>query len=215
MDTKRLKLIMSLLAGISVLTGGILINLFIAANQVTIESLRNDSFFVYDAPIEIDEFSLTDHNNEPFTRSALKDKWTLVFFGYTFCPDICPITMAAIKQFYDLLEDNGTQSDVKVVMISVDPNRDTPEKLAEYVGFFNPEFIGLTGDYNKLYTMARKMNVAFSYLRVDDDNYLVTHNGEIMLIDPQGNNVGFFKAPYDPQLMLDNFRAVKKFSAKN
>jgi len=215
MDTKRLKLIMSLLAGISVLTGGILINLFIAANQVTIESLRNDSFFVYDAPIEIDEFSLTDHNNEPFTRSALKDKWTLVFFGYTFCPDICPITMAAIKQFYDLLEDNGTQSDVKVVMISVDPNRDTPEKLAEYVGFFNPEFIALTGDYNNLYTMARKMNVAFSYLRVDDDNYLVTHNGEIMLIDPQGNNVGFFKAPYDPQLMLDNFRAVKKFSAKN
>jgi len=215
MDTKPLKIIMSLLAGISVLTGSLLVYLFIAANQVTTESLRNESFFVYDAPIEIDEFSLTDHNSEPFTRGALEDKWTLVFFGYTFCPDICPITMAAIKQFYDLLEDNGLESDVQVAMISVDPNRDTLEKLAQYVGFFNPEFIGLTGDYNNLYTMARKMNVAFSYLRVDDDNYLVTHNGEIMLIDPLGNNVGFFKAPYDPQLMLDNFRAVKKFSAKN
>ncbi len=136
------------------------------------------------------------------------------FFGYTFCPDICPITMAAIRQFYDLLAVEGLESDVQVVMISVDPNRDTPEKLAEYVGFFNPEFIGLTGDYNNLYNMARKMNVAFSYLRVDDDNYLVTHNGEVMLIDPQANNVGFFKAPYDPQLMLENFLAVKKYNPK-
>lgn len=209
-----MKIMMSLLAGISVLTGGLLVYLFIATNQVNKESLRNDSFFVYDAPIELDEFSLTDHNNEPFARDALKDKWTLVFFGYTFCPDICPITMAAIRQFYDLLAVEGLESDVQVVMISVDPNRDTPEKLAEYVGFFNPEFIGLTGDYNNLYTMARKMNVAFSYLRVDDDNYLVTHNGEVMLIDPQANNVGFFKAPYDPQLMLDNFLAVKKYTGK-
>ena len=122
--------------------------------------------------------------------------------------------MASIRQFYDLLEKNSATSDVQVAMISVDPNRDTPEKLASYVGFFNPAFIGLTGDYSNLYSLSRQMNVAFSYLRVDDENYLVTHNGEIMLIDPEGNNVGFFKAPYQPELMLENFQAVKTYLSK-
>lgn len=214
MDNARIKILLTILAGISVLLGAFLVYLVFVFNPITKESLRNDSFFVYDAPIHIDDFSLTDQLGDTVTQELLANKWTLVFFGYTFCPDICPLTMASIRQFYDLLEKNSAINDVQVAMISVDPNRDTPEKLASYVNFFNPAFIGLTGDYSSLYSLSRQMNVAFSYLRVDDENYLITHNGEIMLIDPQGNNVGFFKAPYQPELMLENFQAVKKYMVK-
>ena len=214
MDNTRIKILLPILAGISVLLGTFLFYLAFVFNPITKESLRNDSFFVYDVPIHIDDFSLTDHSGDTVTQDLLANKWTLVFFGYTFCPDICPLTMASIRQFYDLLETYSAVNDVQVAMISVDPNRDTPEKLASYVGFFNPAFIGLTGDYSSLYTLSRQMNVAFSYLRVDDENYLVTHNGEIMLIDPEGNNVGFFKAPYQPELMLENFQAVKTYLSK-
>ena len=211
MDHSRIKILFPILAGISVLLGTFLFYRVFMFNPVTKESLRNDSFFVYDAPIEIDDFILTNHHDENVTQDLFQNKWTLVFFGYTYCPDICPLTMASIRQFYDLLEESSEANDVQVVMISVDPNRDTPEKLSSYVQFFNPAFIGLTGDYSSLYSISRQMNVAFSYLRVDEENYLVTHNGEIMLVDPQGNNVGFFKAPYQPELMLENFQAVKRY----
>ena len=141
MDNTRIKILLPILAGISVLLGTFLFYLAFVFNPITKESLRNDSFFVYDVPIHIDDFSLTDHSGDTVTQDLLANKWTLVFFGYTFCPDICPLTMASIRQFYDLLETNSAVNDVQVAMISVDPNRDTPEKLASYVGFFNPAFI--------------------------------------------------------------------------
>ena len=197
MEKYRFKILISILAGFSVASGALLIYLAIAANEVSIESLRNDGFFVYDAPIQLDEFSLLDHQNQPFTNQSFNGKWTLVFFGYTFCPDICPLTLASIKQFYDLLEAKEGVEDVQVVMVSVDPDRDTPDVLANYVRFFHPSFIGVTGEYARLYTVSRQMNIAFSYIPIDEENYLVTHNGEIMMLDPDGNNVGFFKAPAD------------------
>lgn len=211
MEKSRFKIVLTLLACMSVLTGGMLFYLYSEATRVTADSLRNDGLFVYDAPNPLEDFSLTDHNGETFTNANLAGKWTLVFFGYTFCPDICPLTMASIRQFHDLLDENGEAEDVQVVMISVDPERDTQEVMANYVTYFNPEFVGVTGEYATVYTLAREMNISFNYVRMDDENYLVNHNGEIMLIDPQGNNVGFFKPPYEPDFMRENFLAVKKF----
>ena len=205
------KKLIPLLAVCCLLTGATLTMLYLAMTRVTTEDLRNDGFFIYDAPIEIDPFSLVDHTGAPFTQQSLQGHWTLIFFGYTFCPDICPITLASIRQFHDLLEDSNDGGELQVVMISVDPERDTQEVLSNYVTFFKPEFLGARGEYAQTYTLARTMNLSFSYTRIDDENYLVNHNGEIMLLDPQGNNVGFFKAPHNPKGMLENFQAVKKF----
>ena len=104
--------------------------------------------------------------------------------------------------------------DVQVVMISLDPKRDTTEVLNNYVTYFNSDFIGATGDYADIYGVSRQMNVAFTYTPIDDENYLVTHNGEIMLVDPSGRDVGFFKAPHDPAAMQANFARVKKYLAQ-
>lgn len=211
MENFRLKILFAVIAAAILVSGSMLALTIWQANRITAESLRNDGFFIYDAPITLADFNLEDHRGEPFTNENLQGSWTLVFFGYTFCPDICPITLASIKQFYDLLVASGNAENVQVMMISVDPERDSTEVLANYVTFFNPEFIGARGDYTQVYTLARNMNVSFSYTRVDDDNYLVNHNGEIMLLNPEGDNVGFFKAPHEPQGMLDNFLVVKKF----
>jgi len=212
MNQTRFRILVSIIVLASVLSGALLVTAYQKASRVTPQQLRNDALFVYDDPITLNAFSLTKHTGGPFTNTSLQGSWTLVFFGYTFCPDICPITMAAIKQFYDLLEASGEGENVQVVMISVDPERDTEEVLKNYVTYFNPEFIGARGDYSDVYQLARNVNLTFAYTRVDDDNYLVNHNGEIMVMGPTGDNVGFLKAPYEPQRMLENFLALKSFS---
>lgn len=214
MEQARLKKIILLLAGCSLISSAVLVYMFslVTRQDMNNDVLRNDSFYQYQDPIVLDAFSLSDHTGAMFDKNRLTGKWSLVFFGYTFCPDICPLTMASIRQFYQLLEMNGEAGDVQVVMISVDPQRDTAEVMGNYVTYFNPEFIGVTGDYADIFALSRQMNAAFSYTPIDADNYLVTHNGEIMLIDPAGNDVGFFKAPYEPELMLENFRLARRFS---
>jgi len=212
MNQTRFRILVSIIVLASVLSGALLVTAYQKASRVTPQQLRNDALFVYDDPITLNAFSLTKHTGVPFTNTSLQGSWTLAFFGYTFCPDICPITMAAIKQFYDLLEASGEGENVQVVMISVDPERDTEEVLKNYVTYFNPEFIGARGDYSDVYQLARNVNLTFAYTRVDDDNYLVNHNGEIMVMGPTGDNVGFLKAPYEPQRMLENFLALKSFS---
>ncbi len=212
MNQTRFRILVSIIVLASVLSGALLVTAYQKASRVTPQQLRNDALFVYDDPITLNAFSLTKHTGGPFTNTSLQGSWTLAFFGYTFCPDICPITMAAIKQFYDLLEASGEGENVQVVMISVDPERDTEEVLKNYVTYFNPEFIGARGDYSDVYQLARNVNLTFAYTRVDDDNYLVNHNGEIMVMGPTGDNVGFLKAPYEPQRMLENFLALKSFS---
>ena len=206
--------LLTLLAGIAVISGAVLVSLYLSANAVTAQSLRNDSFFVYDSPTGLETFSLIDDAGNEFTNEDLNGQWSLVFFGYTFCPDICPLTLASLKQFYELLGKHGENADIQVVMISVDPERDTQEVLSNYVKYFNTEFTGVTGDFAPIYTLARQMNITFNYVAMDDENYLVNHNGEVMLIDPEGNNVGFFKPPYHPEQMRENFLAVKKFLGK-
>jgi len=212
MNQTLFRILVSIIVLASVLSGALLVTAYQKASRVTPQQLRNDALFVYDDPITLNAFSLTKHTGGPFTNTSLQGSWTLVFFGYTFCPDICPITMVAIKQFYDLLEASGEGENVQVVMISVDPERDTEEVLKNYVTYFNPEFIGARGDYSDVYQLARNVNLTFAYTRVDDDNYLVNHNGEIMVMGPTGDNVGFLKAPYEPQRMLENFLALKSFS---
>lgn len=211
MTSHPLKFPLAILVAVACLAGIVLLLLGLGREQVTAESLRNDAIFVYDAPISLNAFSLTDDEGQAFTNASLSGRWTLVFFGYTFCPDICPLTLASITRFYDLLADNGEAQDVQVVMISVDPERDTQEVLHNYVTYFNPAFTGASGEYAEVYTLARQMNVTFNYVAMDDENYLVNHNGEVMLIDPQGNNVGFFKPPYAPDLMRENFLAAKRY----
>lgn len=189
---------------------GLTLNRILSPAVMTPEQLNDNGLFVYEVPRRFSDFTLMDQYGEPFTAERLRGQWSLLFFGYTFCPDICPITMATLRQFEQVLADVDTDaaSSVQIAMISVDPERDTPEKLGEYVGFFGDDYIGATGEYIDIFNFARQLNVAFGYQPQEGGEYLVNHSGQIILINPEGHYHGFFKVPHDPEQMALTFRSV-------
>jgi protein SCO1/2 len=170
--------------------------------------LQANGLYLMDPPRDFGEFALRDHRGQPFTPSALEGHWTLVFFGFTYCPDVCPTTMAFLDQFVGELE--GTEvEDTEVVMISVDPARDTVEQLATYVPFFNPDFTGVTGEFLDLFRVATALNTPFRRAPGQGDDYQVDHSANVVLINPRGHYHGFFKAPLDLAKMKVTYRAAR------
>ena len=110
---------------------------------LTVSEMQANGLYILKTPRNFGEVALIDQNGNPFTRERFLDKWTLVFFGFTYCPDICPTTMSFLNDLMGQLE--GTEAaDTQVVMVSVDPARDTVEQLASYVPYFNPDCTGVT-----------------------------------------------------------------------
>lgn len=170
--------------------------------------LQANGLYLMDPPRDIGAFALLDHRGDPFIPTSLENQWTLVFFGFTNCPDICPTTMAFLDQFVGELE--GTEAgDTGVVMISVDPARDTVEQLASYVPYFNEDFTGVTGDFLDLFRFATALNTPFRKVAGQGDDYQVDHSANVVLINPRGHYHGFFKAPLDLAKMKVTYRAAR------
>jgi protein SCO1/2 len=108
------------------------------------------------------DFQLIDHNKQIFTAENLKGYWSLVFVGYTYCPDICPTTLAELKGVYPELQKIPSDFPIQVVLLSVDPKRDTPERLNEYINFFHADFIGVSGEHPQLFPLVRAMGMMYS-----------------------------------------------------
>ncbi len=171
------------------------LNKMLTPRILSAEELRVNGVILFDPPRIIKEFSLVDHRGENFTKSDLEGKWTLMFFGFTHCPDICPTTLAKLAQLTKGL-DEKTLSKLHVVMVSVDPARDSVEKLAEYVPFFHPDFTGVTGEFMDILSFSRNVNVVFNKV-VTGDDYTVDHSGNIVLVNPEGHYQGFIKPPFE------------------
>ena len=145
---------------------------------------------------EIKPFQLTDHNNQAFTKKQLAEKWSWIFLGYTSCPDVCPTTLQELNFVYDDLK--GISANTQILLVSADPSRDTPEKLAQYIAYFNEEFIALTADHGVLFPFARNLGLMYAINEpednsVDKDYYLVDHSASLVLVNPQGNIAAIFK----------------------
>lgn len=137
-------------------------------------------------PRRIPDYALVDMDGKPFALSQLQGKSVLVFFGYTFCPDVCPLTMAELKQTKTLL--GPLAEKVAVLYVSVDPERDTPEVLKKYIGSFDPEFIGVTGDIDTVRRFATEFGAAFEKQKPQGTSasYLVAHTSFTYLLDADG-----------------------------
>ena len=144
-------------------------------------------------------FELQADDGQPFGPANLKDRWTLLFFGYTHCPDVCPTTLGTLKNAWDALGKSaaGTKG-VEVVFVSVDPERDTIAHLKEYVDYFDPAFTGVTGDAGNLLTFSRAPGAIYRKTKgSSEDNYLVDHTAAIFVIDPAGRYAAVLSAPHD------------------
>jgi cytochrome oxidase Cu insertion factor (SCO1/SenC/PrrC family) len=140
----------------------VLVFLFVLKSEINLkDELREIGVTVFPDIRPIQEFELVDENFASFAKDNLKDKWTMLFFGFTSCPDICPITMTELKKFYEQV-DPSLKDDLNVVMVSVDPERDDPETIGNYVNGFNEEFLGVTGDINSIAGAASQFFVGYS-----------------------------------------------------
>jgi len=156
------------------------------------------------------DFELHDQNNQPFGERQLKGKWSLLFFGYTHCPDICPISLQAMAEMMEAIDDKHVREDIQVTFISVDPDRDTPTILKSYVEYFNPTFIGATAALPELKKLTASIGIAHKLEKTSDDqtSYFVSHSGAIVLVNPQAEFSGLFSAPHDALAMARDMTKI-------
>ncbi len=165
---------------------------------------------VLDSPRPLPVFSLTDHDGASFDRARLEGHWTLMFFGFTHCPDVCPTTLFTLARVAEQLGNLPDQDRPEVVMVSVDPNRDTPEILASYVAYFHPGFVGVTGDMPRILGLTQAMGVAFAYTPVEgsEGGYAVDHTASIFLVDPTGRLAAIFGSPHVADDIAHDYRLI-------
>jgi protein SCO1/2 len=165
---------------------------------------------VFGKPRDIGSFKLADHTGKTFDNLALQGRWSFVFFGYTHCPDVCPTTLSVLNSVARKLEDH--EDDVQFVFITVDPERDTPEKLGQFVSYFNGAFIGVTGSNAAISELTRQLGVIFA--RVTDnagaDNYLMDHTASVLLFDPAGRFHAVFSPPLNAADITDDFGRISQ-----
>jgi protein SCO1/2 len=140
------------------------------------------------------ELSLTNQDGQAVAVDQLKEQWSLLFFGYTFCPDICPATLAQLRQLQGLLPEE-TRANLRIVLVTVDPKRDTPEQLKKYLDYFDAGFIGLTGEEATLQKLANAVSIPYIPADTSKENYTVDHSGNLVIIGPDGTQRGFIRAP--------------------
>jgi protein SCO1/2 len=175
---------------------------------LTATEMQINGLYVMETPRSFGEVNLVDQHGAAFTNERLQGKWTLVFFGFTYCPDICPTTMSFLNDLLGQLE--GTEvEDTEVLMVSVDPARDTVAVLADYMPYFNPEFTGVTGEFLDIHRFATALNTPFRKVPGQGDNYLVDHSANVVLINPRGDYHGFFKSPLDMAKMKLTYRSAR------
>ena len=175
---------------------------------MTPAEMKVNGLYLLETPRNFGDLNLVDHLGERFTRDRFVGQWSLVFFGFTYCPDICPTTMAFLDRLVGELE--GTEvEDTQVVMVSVDPARDTVEQLASYVPYFNQDFVGVTGEFLDIHRFATALNTPFRKVPGQADDYLVDHSANVVLINPRGDYHGFFKAPLDLAKMKLTYRSAR------
>jgi len=161
-------------------------------------------------PKNLTPFQLTTDNKQVFTNNNLKGHWSLLFFGFTNCPELCPTTLATLNKMYQILQHDKQNPMPQVVFISVDPKRDTPQKIADYLLGFNKNFIGTTGNQQQLDQLTQELNVMYAKIMANstDQNYSVDHSGTILMTNPQGQLYAVFTTPHDPQALAQDVRVI-------
>ena len=156
---------------------------------------------VLPAPNPVPEFSLLNQHGNAVDQAVFEGQWDLVFFGFTHCPDICPTTLQVLASAKKALAENGRQTLPRIVLVSVDPERDTPEILGEYVNYFGQGNLGLTGALEEIRKLTGGLGIFFEKQLGDGETYAVDHSAAVLVIDPDGRFHSLFGGPH----VVDNY----------
>ena len=149
--------------------------------------------------IDLPDFALVDHTGSPVGNDVFDGYWNLVFFGFTHCPDICPLTLQVLDSAREQMAAEGLETLPRIVLVSVDPERDTPDKLAQYVNYFGDGNLGITGDLDELRKLTGALGIWFEKSALDGDNYGVDHAAAVLVIGPGGEYRAVFSAPHESE----------------
>lgn len=178
------------------------------APTLSADELQEKGVLLLQTPRQFSGVSLIDESGEPFTEEELQGRWSILFFGFTHCPDICPMTMADMNRLVEGLSEEERER-LQIVLVTVDPERDTPEQLRQYVHYFNPEFTGVTGDPNMIYRFATELGIAYNKVE-QGDSYTMDHTSSLVLINPRGHFHGYIRPPFDPAELRLAWRSMDR-----
>jgi protein SCO1 len=167
-------------------------------SQQQARQTASDNSIIFPVSRDLKDFSLVSSNGKAFTQTELLHHWTLLYFGFTHCPDVCPTTSSLMSKVYNQLHE--TYPDLQIVLVSLDPQRDSVDALAKYTASFNPAIIGVSGKIQELRKLQSQLGIYSARKDVpgDKDNYRLEHTASIMLINPQGQWAGMFKFGMNP-----------------
>jgi len=148
-------------------------------------------------PTPLPAFTLVDQRGETQTRTFFEGAWHLLFFGFTNCPDVCPTTLATLATVTKTLREQGDTDVPGIVLVSVDPERDTPEKLAEYIAYFGADNAALTGTEAAVRELTEPLGIYFNKVPLGDDDYTVDHSSVVLLVNPAGEFAALFSGPIE------------------
>ena len=154
-------------------------------------------------------FSLVGGDGGPIDESFLEGRWTLAFFGFTHCPDVCPLTLQVMKEVVAELESRDVDP-MQVAFFTVDPERDTAERMGEYVAFFDEDFVGVTGEMGDVHALTSALGIvaAFTASEADPESYTVDHTASMLLIDPARRVRAKFNPPHETRAIVDDYLAL-------
>jgi len=205
--TRIQKTVFILVALVALVIGLTVYRVLNSERQVDPTQLLDAGIVILPQGRDVPKLTLTNQDGEPVQVDQLEGKWTLLFFGYTFCPDICPATLAELRQLRSQLPDE-VREQLRPVLVSVDPARDTPEQLKQYLEFFGEGFLGLTGTLDDIQTLANGVGIPFIPGDTSRENYTVDHSGNLVIIGPDGRQHGFIRAPLKVQKLSQQLPAL-------
>jgi len=202
--------------------------LILAGCEQAVEVPETEAAFILPEVVKIEDFKLTHSGLGQYGTDNLKGQWSLFFFGYARCPDICPTELFMMAEMIRKIGNDPAVELQKpqVVFVSVDPQQDTPELLQQYAGFYHPSFIGVTGEQSVVDRLAKTMGVFYErvyhlngkILNFDpeegvpeglENSYLINHSASIFLVNPNGELQAVFSAPHKPDVMIRDLAAIQ------
>ncbi len=193
---------------IAAIVFGVLIGLIVFQESRGNQSVPQS---VFSKPRALPAFQLVDQHGKSFNNQSLEGQWSLVFFGFTHCPAVCPKTLAdlnlVLKQTH---KDSRIEQQPKVLFITVDPKRDTPIRLQQYLYAFNPHFLGIRGSEDEISFFTKQMGILVQAKRTGGKDYDIDHSGTVLLMDPKGQLAASFSPPFHTQTIIDDLAYLQK-----
>jgi len=162
----------------------------------------------------VGDVRLQDTLGNELSLQQLKGRWSLVFFGFTHCPDVCPTTLAILSQVARRLENLPQAQQPQLVFITVDPERDVPEVMKGYVEHFDKNMIGLTGELSQVEALAAQLGVAFQKVPLDQGGYSMDHSAAIFMLNPGAELNAIISAPHSVEGIAGDYRKIVEFMAE-